>query len=129
MLNKVPLKHLTQTINEQLHTEFILLFGSFAKGTAREDSNVDLAYFSNHNLSSSERFTLAGDLAAIADREVDLVNLKQIDSAFTKQIFSESVPIYLKDLNEFTRQKIRSISMYAIINKERFSIFSDTLHP
>ncbi len=122
MLNKVTLQQLIKTINEQLNTDFIILFGSFAKGTAREDSDIDLAYFSDQKLSSYERFTLAGDLAAIAGREVDLVDLKQIDTVFTMQIFSEGVPIYIKDDNEFTRQKMRAYSMYAALNEQRASI-------
>ena len=135
MLNKEIQQQLINTMNKQLDTDFIMLFGSFAKGTAREDSDVDLAYFSNQKLSSYERFTLAGDLATIAGREVDLIDLKQIDTVFTMQIFSEGVPIYIKDDNEFTRQKMRAYSMYATLNeqrapilkaiKERGSVFGD----
>ena len=135
MLPKEMIEQIIETINTQVNTDFILLFGSFAKGTAREDSDIDLAYFSKQPLSAYERFTLAGDLATLVGREVDIVDLKQIDTVLTMQIFLQGVPIHIKDRNEFTRQKMRAFSMYATLNeqrapilkaiKERGSIFSN----
>ena len=122
MLPKEMQQQLIETMNARLHTEFIILFGSFAKKTARDNSDVDLAYFSKQQLSSYERFNLAGDLAMIANREIDLIDLKQIDTVFTMQIFSEGVPIYIKDENEFTRQQMRAYSMYAALNEQRAPI-------
>ncbi len=124
MLNREVEQQLIQTINEQLNPAFIILFGSFAKGTARQDSDIDLAYFSEQQLSSYERFTLAGDLAILSGREVDLVDIKQIDTVFTVQIFSEGVPFYIKNENEFTRQKMRAYSMYATLNEQRAPIIN-----
>lgn len=135
MLTKEIEQQLIEAINVRLNTDFIILFGSFAKGTAREDSDIDLAYFSSQQLSSYERFILAGDLALIAGREIDLVDMKQIDTVFTMQIFSEGMPIYIKDKNEFIRQRMRAYSMYAALSeqrapildaiKERGSVFGD----
>ena len=135
MLEKNLEKQLIETIQSKINPAFIILFGSFAKGTSRLDSDIDLAYFSKEQLSSYERFLLIGQLAEIAGREVDLVDLKQIDTVFTMQIFSQGQPIYIQDENEFTRQKMRAYSMYATLNeqragvieriKERGSVFGD----
>ena len=122
MLTKDTEQQLIDMINTQLNTHFILLFGSFAKGTAREDSDIDLAYFSDQQLSSYERFILAGELATVAGHEVDLVDIKEIDTVFTMQIFSEGVPIYMQDENEFIRQKMRAYSMYATLSEQRAGI-------
>ena len=73
MINK---DQLIQVINAKLDTDFIILFGSFAKGNARDDSDLDLAYFSSTALSSYDRFLLAGELASIAGCEVDLIEFK-----------------------------------------------------
>jgi predicted nucleotidyltransferase len=112
-----------------------MLFGSFAKGTAHAESDIDLAYFSDKKLTAYERFNLAGELAIIASCEVDLADIKKTDTVFTMQIFEQGLPIYIKDENEFTRQKIRAYSMYATLNeqrapiidaiKERGSVFGD----
>ena len=119
MLTKEIEQQLIDTINKQLNTHFIVLFGSFAKGTARDDSDIDLAYFSDEQLSSYERFILAGELAAVVGHEVDLGDIKEIDTVFTMQIFSEGVPIYMQDENEFIRQKMRAYSMYATLSEQR----------
>ncbi|MCM3077765.1 type VII toxin-antitoxin system MntA family adenylyltransferase antitoxin [Brevibacillus invocatus] len=135
MLNKELQEQLIETIKQQLNPNFIILFGSFSKCLIHEESDIDLAYFSEQHLSSYERFLLASDLAAIAGREVDLIDLKQIDTVFTMQIFEQGIPIYIRNENEFIRQKMRAYSMYATLNeqrapilesiKERGSVFGD----
>lgn len=135
MLEENLKNQLIEIIQNKINPAFIVLFGSFAKGTNRIDSDIDLAFFSKEQLSSYERFLLASELAEIAGREVDLVDLKQIDTVFTMQIFSQGIPIYIQDENEFTRQKMRAYSMYATLSeqragviesiKERGSVFGD----
>lgn len=134
-LNHEMQQKIIELLKQELNPSFIILFGSFAKGITHEDSDVNLAYFSNKQLSSYERFILAGELALIAEREVDLVDIKEIDTVFTMQIFEQGIPIDIQNENEFTRQKIRAYSMYATLNeqrapiieaiKERGSVFGD----
>lgn len=124
MLTKEIERQLIETINARLHTDFIILFGSFAKGTAREDSDIDLAYFSSQQLSSYERFILAGDLASIAGRETDLIDMKETDTVFTMQIFSEGRLLDINNENEYTRQKMRAYSMYAALSEQRAPILN-----
>lgn len=122
MLMEEIKKELIKRIIQEIEPAFIMLFGSFSKGTSHTESDIDLAYFSNKHLSSYERFILASELAAIAGREVDLVDIKQIDTVFTMQIFEQGIPIYKKDKNEFTRQKMRAYSMYATLSEQRAPI-------
>lgn len=76
-----------EVLQERVQPSFILLFGSYAKGIAREDSDLDIAYFSETTLSNYERFLLAGDLAEMCQIDVDLVDIKQVDTVFAAQIF------------------------------------------
>lgn len=122
MLEKNIEKQLINLIQTKINPDFIILFGSFAKGTYRDDSDIDLAYFSKEQLSSYERFLLVGELAVMAGREVDLVDIKQLDTVFTIQIFSQGIPIYIQDENEFTRQKMRAYSMYATLKEQRAAV-------
>lgn len=107
---------------EKINPSFIILFGSFAKGTVHESSDLDLAYFSYKKLSSYGRFILAGELARFVNRDVDLVDIKQIDTVFTMQIFEHGIPIYIHDENEFYRQRMRAYSMYATLNEQRAAL-------
>lgn len=113
---------LVDKITKKLDPAFILLFGSFAKGTIHDESDIDLAYFSDKKLSSYERFILASELSTVANREVDLVDIKQIDTVFTMQIFEQGIPIYIQDKNELIRQKMRAYSMYATLSEQRARI-------
>lgn len=113
------LQQMIHIINEKIQTDFIILFGSFAKGTIHNESDIDLAYFSNHQLSPYERFLLAGELANISGYDVDLIDIKQIDTIFTMQIFSEGKVIFMGDNNKYTRQQMRAYSMYVTLNKQR----------
>ncbi|WP_100401314.1 type VII toxin-antitoxin system MntA family adenylyltransferase antitoxin [Bacillus sp. FJAT-42315] len=122
MLTDETQKKLLDKIIQETNPAFIILFGSFAKGMTHDESDIDLAYFSDTRLSSYERFILASELAEIANREVDLVDIKQIDTVFTMQIFEQGKPIYIQDENEFTRQKMRAYSMYATLSEQRAPI-------
>lgn len=44
MLEKNIEKQLIETIQTKINVDFILLFGSFSKGTNRVDSDIDLAF-------------------------------------------------------------------------------------
>jgi len=135
MLTKEMKNNLVNKIILELDPAFILLFGSFAKGTIHGESDIDLAYFSDKQLSSYERFIFSAELSELAMREVDLVDIKQIDTVFTMQIFEQGIPMYIQDENELTRQIMRAYSMYATLSeqrapiidaiKERGSVFGD----
>ncbi|GAK41541.1 hypothetical protein TCA2_4032 [Paenibacillus sp. TCA20] len=115
-------KKLVDKIILETSPAFVILFGSFARGTTHDESDIDLAYFSDKQLSPYERFVLASELAAIANREVDLVDIKQIDTVFNMQIFEQGIPIYIHNENEFIRQKMRAYSMYATLSEQRAAI-------
>lgn len=125
MLTNEIKEQLIEKVKQEVNPAFIILFGSFAKGTVREESDIDLAYFSNKQLSSYDRFLLSNELALIGERDVDLVDIKEIDTVFTMQIFAHGIPIYIQDDNEFIRQRMRAYSMYATLNEQRAVILND----
>ena len=122
MLSEEIKKELVAMLNERVNPSFIIIFGSYAKGTAREDSDIDLGYYAVDLLSSYERFILAGELAQVAKREVDLVNIREVDTVFAMQIFSTGKLISCRDENEFLKQRMRAFSMYIDLNQQRADI-------
>lgn len=119
MLDQNMQSRIVSIIRSKLPVYFIIIFGSFAKGNEREDSDLDVALFGEHEISAYERFKLAGELASLVGREVDLVDIRQVDTVFTMQIFSQGVPIYLEDPNQFYIQRMRAYSMYFAFNEQR----------
>lgn len=124
LVNKIR-EQLIEKVKQEVNPAFIILFGSFAKETVREESDIDLAYFSSKQLSSYDRFLLSNELALIGEREVDLIDIKEIDTVFTMQIFAHGIPIYIEDENEFIRQRMRAYSMYVTLNEQRALIIND----
>lgn len=70
-------------------------------------------------MTNYDRFMLANKLVLLVGREVDLVDIKQIDTVFNVQIFHEGSPIYIADENAFIAQGIRAYRMYADLNERR----------
>src|SRR5699024_275749 len=104
---------------------FIILFGSFAKGTKKEKSDLDLAYFSEEKLSSYEKLLLATDLSCMAGWEVDLIDIKQVDTVFKMQISSQGVPLLIENKNEYIHQRMLAYSMYVTLNEQRAPIIKE----
>lgn len=107
---------------EHLQPAFIIVFGSVAKGTSREDSDLDLAYYSEKRLTIYERFLIAGDIAEVCNIEVDLVDIRQIDTVFAAQIFATGEILDCADENVFIKERMKALSMYATLNEQRADI-------
>ena len=68
-----------------------LLFGSQARGTARAESDVDLAVSAGRPLSVAEITALIGDLGNATGRPVDLIDLATVGEPLLGQILAHGV--------------------------------------
>lgn len=116
---------LVQKLAEILKPDFILLFGSFAQNRERDDSDLDLAYYSSRKLTDYERFLLSGELADLCGRDVDLVDLNGVDTIFAAQIFSTGILLSCQNESEFIKQRMKVYSMYATLNEQRAEILEN----
>jgi predicted nucleotidyltransferase len=65
-----------------------IIFGSTAVNRARPDSDLDIAVDLGHRISPDEKQSLIGDLALVAGRPVDLVDLHTAGEPLLGQILS-----------------------------------------
>jgi predicted nucleotidyltransferase len=70
--------------------ELALLFGSFARGRARADSDVDVAVGGR----DIDLPGLAADLSAAVGREVDVVDLRDAGFPLTQALLRDAVVLY-----------------------------------
>lgn len=63
-----------------------IVFGSMATGTARADSDLDLAVDIGRVLTAEERLALIADLATFCGRPIDLVDLRSVGEPLLGQI-------------------------------------------
>ncbi len=72
----------------------LYLFGSYANGTAKKSSDIDIAYLANDAMSRVEKWELGQYLASRLLKDVDLIDLKETNTIFRYQIIETGKRIY-----------------------------------
>ena len=70
-------------IAKKYNLKEVYLFGSYARGKAKEDSDIDLAFSSNETLSYFKIFEIEAELEEVLGKSVDLVPIVQLSEAKT----------------------------------------------
>ena len=113
---KLNLEPIVSYLTNQPVVSSVYLFGSHAKGTARPDSDVDIAVLFTQGLSKKARFdlrlNLAGDLEDILLRTVDLIDLEEATYLLCHQIFLHGLLIIKNDQKQLTEFVVRSRREY-----------------
>lgn len=114
---------------QDLHPEVlgVWLFGSFADGHARADSDVDRAVLANGPV-ARDRAALQkiGRLSQhLAGRRVDLVDLWTAPPVLRFEIFAHGIRIAARDPLFCDRFETTSISMYQRLNIERRELLDE----
>lgn len=112
-------KLITDFLVDRITPSVIYLFGSRAADRARSNSDYDIAYLSDKHLSNYERFMLAQELAAILNRDVDLVDLKQASTVFQTEIIETGKVLHGDHSTDKALFEMRALKDYAILNEER----------
>lgn len=99
--------------------DVIILFGSFAKGTARSDSDIDLAILTDHPGTPYELFIAAQKLAEELGRDVDLLDLKAASTVLKAQVIGHGSILFCSDENKRQWFFTRSFSEYVQLNEDR----------
>ena len=102
--------------------ETIILFGSFARGTQNEKSDIDIAFKSKIKISKKEIFEEKILLEDISKRDIDLVNLDEINDDFRYEILMNGKELYCEDKTKFDLYKIDMFREYIDLNESRLSI-------
>ncbi|MEW6620283.1 MAG: nucleotidyltransferase domain-containing protein [bacterium] len=105
-------------------SEMVFLYGSWATGYPRQDSDVDLAVLLPESLSDDEIFNIIMDISYHLSSKINKeVNILPIYRDFRKPMLYYnaiilSTPIYINDFQEYVKLKNE-----AIFQMEDFSIF------
>ena len=78
---------------EKYHVKAIYLFGSYARGEAKEDSDMDFPVFGGDGFKLTSVLALGEELRELLQKEVDIFEIREInqDSEFYKTIMKEKV--------------------------------------
>lgn len=107
-------------LRQKLTPVYIIVFGSFARNTAHQTSDIDIAFYSHDDsISSYDIFIMAQELADILKKEVDLIDLRTASTVFKAQIYTDGITIYSDDDLLLKEQQMLALSMYAKLNENR----------
>lgn len=125
-----PNKSLTTQLTDALTTRLpeliaIYRFGSFDTPAERAGSDIDLGLQADHPLDPLMLFHLAGDLATMAGRDVDLVDMIRGSTVMRAQIVATGELIYCRNRYLCEEFATTAFSRYAYLNEARRGILQD----
>ena len=84
----------TKEILKDYNVEFCYLFGSYAKGNAKEESDIDLLISTSEN--GLKFYEILERLRESLHKKIDLLNVEQLknNTELTNEIFKSGVKIY-----------------------------------
>mgnify|MGYP002712998253 CR=1 FL=1 len=110
-------------------TQAIYLFGSYATTQEWPNSDVDIAVLLPPKLAKqSGNLTLSKlhlALAALLNKEVDLINLRQVSTVFQKEIIMAERRIFCADEYATAEFEMLTLSYYQKLNEERREILAE----
>lgn len=89
-----PVRHVVADAARQLLLRRVILFGSRARGDARSDSDVDLAFVHDSDDAAWAEFVAKTQDTAPTLLSLDLVNLRHAASSLRQRIDAEGIVIY-----------------------------------
>lgn len=82
---------------KQIHeVSSAILFGSYAKGTQNEKSDIDLAILTNQGLTAELKIKIISDLAIIFHKTIDVIDLQTIHVPLLQEILTKGIWLQLE---------------------------------
>ena len=106
-------------------TQAVYLFGSQAKGQAREDSDLDIAVLTEGEFSETALWEVAQQIASNIGMEVDLLDLSKASTVMQLQVITQGRQLYCADERACGEFEDRVFSNYVWLNEERAGILQD----
>ncbi len=94
-------------------------FGSAARGEARADSDLDLAFLARRPVSPQDAFEAGQDLALELHRDVDLIDLARAPTVLRAQVVARGRCLYAADGPAAAAFEMYALSDYARLSEER----------
>ena len=97
------------------------LHGSTAKGTARADSDIDIAVLPQpgRSIPLQTRLELAGELESVFQRPVDIGELTTRNLIYAKEVISAGQELFSRNAFESDRFMATALAMYAELQQQR----------
>jgi len=124
---------IVQTILRQYpDTQAVYLFGSWGTGDEWAHSDVDIAVLlpvrTAKNVNCEQWIGLASEIGQALRREnVDLINLRRVNTVFQKEIIAANRRIFCADEAAADQFEMLTLSLYQQLQEERKEIIEDAV--
>ena len=112
-------EEITKKLINDFECEAIILFGSFARNTQNEKSDIDIAFKSKAKISKKQIFDEKLLLEDIAKKDIDLVDLDEINDDFRYEILMNGKELYCENRLKFDLYKLDMYRDYIDLNESR----------
>ena len=89
------IKDMVRSLVEKYSADGAVIFGSYARGDATEDSDIDVMIIGGQHFDPTDVFCIADELYDIAGKQVDVYEEREIDrnSEFFRNILKDGVKV------------------------------------
>ncbi len=117
---------ITKILNNKFNCDAIIIFGSYARGTQTNESDIDIAIKVDRNITKKEIFETSNELEDKFNKQIDLINLDTIENdGFKYEILINGEIIYCKDSYKFDLYKLDAFREYLDLNESRKKIIDE----
>lgn len=113
---------IVEFLTKKYKLKVIILFGSYARNTQNAESDIDIAIILNDNINIE---TIKDELEDLLRKEVDLINLNNINDSFRYEILMNGKVLYTSNELEFEMYKIDMFREYLELNESRQEIINN----
>jgi predicted nucleotidyltransferase len=91
---------------------FAYIFGSYAQGKIRKDSDIDIAIYLKSKLDVDMYLKIKMDLSEVTKREVDLVILNDATPLLKYEIYKNHILLFTRDETMESNYKVKTLFEY-----------------
>ena len=87
--------NIVRLLLQKYHAEYALLFGSYARGEATPESDIDIIIVGGERFTPRNIFALAEDLRELSGRSADVFEIREINhgTPFYETVMKEGIKI------------------------------------
>lgn len=95
MLSQQEIFSAVRILLKKYHAEYALLFGSYARGNANEDSDIDLIVVGGPEFKVTNIFAFGEELRQMTNKDVDAFEIREVNEGtpFYETVMREGVRI------------------------------------
>ncbi|MGZ3775738.1 MAG: type VII toxin-antitoxin system MntA family adenylyltransferase antitoxin [Pseudobdellovibrionaceae bacterium] len=109
------------------HTEFVFLLGSYGTQRFGAESDIDLAAYFKEHVDYGSQLRLSSEISELTNRDVDLVDMRNIDPIFARQVIETGRLLLDNDHKKLVNWQIVQLGKYIDFKMDRAEIEKNLL--